>query len=195
MTTSRRRILQVGIGGSVLLAAGAVGLALQPGATNTPPSDLRVLDAKTWSILNAVAETMAPASGPSATTLDIASRVDRHLDRMHPADAQEVVLALGLLENGLVGLFFGGGFRPFTQSSQAQRTAVLEGWRDSRVATLRTAFKAIRGLVVTSYYSHEETYSLCGYPGPPDFGQQHAPAIQPRQTVSMPSPDAEEVPG
>ena len=195
MSTSRRRLLQVGIGGSILLAAGAVGVALQPGSTASPAEPLRVLDAKTWTIVAAVAETMAAPSGPSADTLGIASRVDKQLDRMHPADAAEVVQALQLLENGLVGLIFGGGFRPFTQSSVAQRTAVLEGWRNSSVATLRTAFKAIRGLVVTAYYSHPDTYSLCGYPGPPDFGQQHAPAIQPAQVVATPVPETEEVPG
>ena len=194
MTTSRRRVLQVGIGGSILLAAGAVGLALQPGGTASPPDTLVVLDAKTWTILAAAAETMVPPTGPPADSLDIATRVDQHLARMHPADAAEVVQALGLLENGLVGLFFGGGFRPFTQSTVAERTAVLDGWRFSRVATLRTAFKAIRGLVVTSYYSHPLAYTTAGYPGPPDYGQQDAPAIQAPQTGSVPA-STEEVPG
>ena len=194
MATSRRRLLQVGVGGSVLLAAGALGLALQPGSTATPPGDLAVLDPKTWSIVAAVAETMAPPTGPTAAALDIATRVDRQLARMHPADAAEVVQALALLENGLVGMVFGGGFRPFTQSTTGERSAVLAGWRESRVATLRTAYKAIRGLVVTAYYSHPGSYVASGYPGPPDFGQAHAPAIQPRQQSAIPA-DLEEEPG
>jgi hypothetical protein len=194
MTTSRRRVLQVGVGGSVLLAVGAVGLALQPGTTTKAPDTLEVLDAKSWTILAAVAETLVPPSGPTADSLGIATRVDQQLARMHPADAAEVVQALGLLENGLVGMFFGGGFRPFTQSTPAQRTAVLDGWRFSRVATLRTAFKAIRGLVITSYYSHPLAYSTSGYPGPPDYGQSTAPAIQAPQ-VQAATAGAEEVPG
>ncbi len=190
MTTTRRRLLQVGIGGSVLLAAGAVGLALQPGATQAPPGELVALDAKTWSIVAAVAETLLPADAPAS--IDVASRVDAQLGRMHPADVAEFKQLLGLLENGLVGLFFGGGFRPFTQSTRAQRAAVLAGWRGSDIMLLRTAFKAVRGLVITSFYSHPAAYSFAGYPGPPAFGQEHAPAIQERQVPPTPKPDPTE---
>jgi len=196
MATTRRRVLQLGLGGGMLLAAGTLGLALQPGLTREPPAELAVLDAKTWTVLAAVAETLCPASGPSTDALDVATRVDTQLGRMHPADAAEVVLGLTLLENGLVGLFFGGGFRPFTQSTPVQRAKVLEGWRASSVPDLVKAYKAIRGLVVTAFYSHPAAYVASGYPGPPNFGQGGAPAIQAKQ-VPSPTPDAEtdEVPG
>lgn len=198
MSQTRRRLLQLGLGGGALLSLGALGLALQPGSSEAPPAALEVLDARTWTILAAVADTLAPPSGPSPRALQVAVRVDRQLGRMHPADAAEVIQAVQLLENGLVGLFFGGGVRPFTESTPAQRAAVLEGWRTSSLPLLRTAFRAIRGLVVTAYYSHPEAYVAAGYPGPPDFGQASAPALQSAQVpppVEPPAADTEEVPG
>jgi hypothetical protein len=169
------------------LVAGTLGLALQPGIILAPPDTLEVLDAQTWTVLAAVAETLCPPSGPSADALDVASRVDRQLGRMHPADAAEVVLVLQLIENSLVGLFFGGGLQPFTKISPDQRKIVLARWQASAVPDLAKGFKAVRGLVVTAYYSHPAAYVASGYPGPPDFGQGAAPAIQARQRG--PSPD------
>ena len=200
MAPSRRRLLQWGLGTGVLLTAGTLGLVLQPGELLDPPDHLDVLDAQTWTVLAAVAETLCPPSGPSADAIDVATRVDQQLGRMHPADAAEVVLVLKLIESSVVGLFFGGGLRPFTKSTPEQRATVLARWQTSSVPDLAKGFKAVRGLVVTAYYSHPAAYIASGYPGPPNFGQGTAPAIQVRQhrppPITAPADRPEdEVPG
>jgi hypothetical protein len=179
-------LIRWGVGSGALLVAGTLGLALQPGIILDPPDTLEVLDAQTWTVLAAVAEALCPPSGPSADALDVASRVDRQLGRMHPADAAEVVLVLQLIENSLVGLFFGGGLQPFTKISPDQRKIVLARWQASAVPDLAKGFKAVRGLVVTAYYSHPAAYVASGYAGPPDFGQGAASAIQAMQRGSTP---------
>lgn len=197
MAPSRRLFLKAGLAGGALLTVGGVGLALQPGVLGPVPALLQVLDATTWSVTAAVARRMCPATGPAADAIDVASRVDAQLAKMHPGDAAEVVQGLILLENGLAGVILGGGPRAFTASSPAAQDARLRAWQTSSLAVLRKAYKAIRGLVVTAYFSHPETYAFTGYPGPPDFGQSRAPAIQ---LAQLPEPAAEpppveEVPG
>lgn len=189
MAASRRLFLKAGLAGGALLTVGGVGLGLQPGVLGPVPASLQVLDATTWSVTAAVARRMCLGGGPSPDVLDVASRVDAQLSVMHPSDAAEVVQGLMLLENGLAGLVLGGGRRPFTGSSEAAQTARLRAWQQSPLAVLRKAYKAIRGLVVTAYYSHPGTYTFTGYPGPPDFGQASAPAIQVAQVRVPPTED------
>ncbi|MCB9778757.1 MAG: hypothetical protein H6742_09360 [Alphaproteobacteria bacterium] len=178
-TTSRRSVLKVGLLGSAMLAAGGVGLGLWPGAHQTPPGWLQALTPASWSVAGAVARRMCPASRtglPSADTVDVATRMDAVLGRMHPADAAEVHQALLLLENALAGLLLDGRPVPFTRADGPTQDAALAAWRDSRLPLRRKAYKAVRNLVMSSYWSHPDTYAGAGYPGPPDFGQARAPA-------------------
>ena len=202
MAASRRLFLKAGLAGGALLTMGGVGLGLQPGVVGPAPASLQVLDATGWSVIAAVARCMCPSDGPSPDTLDVASRVDAQLAVMHPGDAAEVVQGLMLLENGLAGLLLGGGSRPFTSSSAQAQTERLRAWQNSTLAVLRKAYKAIRGLVVTAYFSHPATFTFTGYPGPPDYGQSKAPAIQVAQVRASAAPDSsgstvadDEVPG
>lgn len=203
-TPSRRRLLQVGLAGGALLAVGGASLALWPGTTTTPPGPLKVLDAKSYGVLAVFADTVLPGSNtaPSATELDVASRVDDTLSRLHPADAAELKQVLGLLENALTGIILAGRPVPFTKASGAQRAATLSAWQTSRLPLLRTAYKALRNLCAAAYYSHPGAYASTGYGGPPDFGQASAPALQvPQNTVPekveapTDAPPSQEVPG
>jgi len=198
MAPSRRLFLKTGLAGGALLAVGGVGLALQSTVLGPVPGFLQVLDAATWSVVAAVARCMCPQDGPSADSLDIATRVDAQLGVMHEADAVEVIQGLYLLENGMAGLILGGGHRTFTASDSAAQAARLRAWQHSSVAVVRKAYKAIRGLVITAYFSHPESYAFTGYPGPPNFGQATAPAIQVAQVTETPDspevPDSPEIP-
>lgn len=171
MATSRRTLLTAGIGGAALLAAGAVGLALRPGAAVSPPDLLHALTPQQYGILQAVAARICPGGPgiPTAAEIGVAARVDAQLATMHPQDVAELGQGLLLIENALVGLLLDARPTPFTRLGPAEQDAALEAFRTSRIPIRRSVFKALRGLVAASYWSDPRMYPTVGYPGPPDY--------------------------
>ena len=88
---------------------------------------------------------------------------------LYVADRDEGLILVG------AGSLLDGRTRPFTQLDAAGQDATLDGWRRSRISVRRTAFQALHGLCMGSYYASPETYAAVGYPGPPDFGQTRTP--------------------
>lgn len=171
--TTRRRLLQVGIGGAILLATGGLVMTLwRPGGGRTPPTTLQALDGNSWLVLAAVAARVTPgeAGFPSADTIDVASRVDALLARMHPATVAEIRQLLGLLENPIGGLLLDGRIGSFTGAPNDEQDTILRGWRDSDVAVKRAGYKALAGLCASAYYADPRVYPHIGYPGPPNYG-------------------------
>ncbi len=171
MEPSRRRLLQVGAGGALVLALGGVGLALQPTVMRAPQGPLQVLTERDYSILAAIAEGILPPHDglPSTDEVDVAGKIDALLATKHPGDAAEFKQGLMLLENGLPGLFLDGRPRPLSTYSIAQRTRILDRWRTSRIPLRRKVFRAVYGLVGASYWGDARTHAFIGYPGPPDW--------------------------
>lgn len=165
-------MIRYGLGGAIALAAGGVGLSLQRTAPREPGRPLRALDARTFSILAAVADRVAPAREgfPAASDLQVAEKVDELLATVDPAVVDEVTQVLHLLENGLAGLVFDGRPRAFTALDPAAQDRALAAWQGSRLHLRRTAYKALHGLCAAAYYASPEIYPAVGYPGPPDFG-------------------------
>jgi len=172
MPLSRRTVIRYGLGGAVALAAGGVGLSLQRTAPRAPSRPLRALDERTFSILAAVADRVAPsrAGFPAASELQVAEKVDELLASVHPAVVEEITQVLHLLENGLAGLVFDGRPRAFTALDPGAQDQALDAWKRSRLGLRRTAYKALRGLCAAAYYASPAIYPAVGYPGPPDFG-------------------------
>ena len=169
---SRRAVLKFGVAGAVALAMGGVGLGLRGTSMRVPPPSLKVLDARQYSILAAIAETLCPGEAglPDANTLQVALKVDHLLDRLNPADAQEFCQAIALIENALTGLVFEGRFTTLSASAPSTRLRALEGWRTSRLTLRRKAYTAVSGMCVGAYWSDPRVYAFVGYPGPPPLG-------------------------
>jgi hypothetical protein len=169
---SRRDVLKYGVIGALVVAAGGAGLALRPTRAAIPAEALRVLDADEFSVLYAIAETCCPKNGafPAASELHVAEKIDLLLSRCEDGTVSDIKKLLALVENALPGLVLDGRFSTFTASSPETRTAILEGWRTSRIGFRRTVFKALTGLVGATYYAQPEIWGAVGYPGPPNFG-------------------------
>jgi long-chain-alcohol oxidase len=163
---NRRRFVFGGLAALGAVGVGAATLQLQPSADRAPREALRVLSARQFAAIAAIAETVMPAAAglPSPWDLRVPEKVDALLDRMHPAAAAEVGLVLDLFESPLVGLVFGGRPRPFSQLDVAARERVLAAWRDSRFQTRRVAWKAVLGLVKGAYWSDPGVDAFVGYP-------------------------------
>ena len=178
MVPSRRAVLRTGLFGTALLLVGGAGLGLSSSTVRTPPPGLKVLSARSWTVLDAISDVMCPGGEgrPTAGELGVAALVDAQLSTMHPADAADFNRVLLLLDNALVGLIFDGRPRHFADAPSDVRAQILASWRDSRLLVRRQAYKALRGLVMATYWAQPGTYGWSGYPGPPDFGQSRAPA-------------------
>jgi hypothetical protein len=171
MAITRRTILKYGLGGATLLAAGGIGLGLQPTVLRAPSKPLKALDETEYSILAAVADRVCPHQDgqPTATDLDIAGQVDHLLSTLDPGTSTELRSVLRLLENAVPGILFDGRISTFTASSAETQDATLRSWQHSRILLRRSAYKAIRNLCAASYYSDPRTYPFAGYPGPPQL--------------------------
>ena len=168
---SRRTWIRRGLlGGAVLALGGATVLAGERGKRVPPQAPLKALDPESYSVLSAVAERMVPpAPGfPRPRAIHVVEHVDTVVSRLEDADQRDLTRVLHLLENALPGLLLDGRLVPFTRLDPARQDRVLLGWRDSRLALRRSAYKVIRSLVLAAYYATPATYAAVGYPGPPD---------------------------
>jgi hypothetical protein len=147
-------------------------LALRSTAMRTPTTPLKALTDRQYSILYAVAERLCPgdpAGLPSASELGVAEKVDLHLYRSHPGVAKEFGILLLLIENALVEMISEGVTTTFTNSTSAVQDQILDGWKGSGVTFQRTAYRALLGLCMATYWSDPRTHAWLGYPGPPPF--------------------------
>jgi hypothetical protein len=101
--------------------------------------------------------------------LGVAERVDEVLWACHPGVAHELSQGLRVLESAFTGFLFEGRTVPFTACSPEQQDAILDAWRRSGLPLRRTVYKAIRGLVVSAYWSSPGVYAYLEYPGPPAY--------------------------
>jgi hypothetical protein len=169
MALSRRSFLGLGLVGAGLLALGGVGL--RPTVLRAATKPLRALDERTFSVLAAFAERVAPGGGafPAASGVQVAEKVDALLATCAPGMVAEIKQALLLFDNALAGLLLDQRPSTFTACDPATQDAILESWKSSRLDLRRRVYKALRGLCAGAYYGSPEVYAAIGYPGPPDY--------------------------
>lgn len=56
---------------------------------------------------------------------------------------------------------------PWAQASEAEISAFLQGWRDSRIGLLQSGYQALHDLVLGVWYADPSAWAAIGYPGPP----------------------------
>jgi hypothetical protein len=164
---SRRSLLKRGLFGTALLSLGGAGaLAARGGLTlPLPPGGLQVLGPREYATLQAFARRAFPGrpGWPSADEARVALAADGVLAASDPSIAAEVKQLLGLFDNALAGLLFGGRLTPFSLLPPEAQDAVLREWQDSRLAIRRTGFWALRTLVHACYYGTPEAMAATGY--------------------------------
>lgn len=186
---NRRRFLKRGLFGGALLTLGGAGyLALRSGHdtgddTVRPTAPLHAIDEKVFPVLVALAGRMVHAE--KHDPLALAHAVDFTIAFQSPEAVSDLNMALGLLENGLFGLFTRGSPTPFTKLSPDAQDRALAGWRDSRLVLLRGAFTALKRLCLGAHYASLSSAREIGYPGP-FFEKPAAPPIVADQALSPP---------
>jgi hypothetical protein len=141
---------------------------------HAPRRALRVLDAREFAVLAAVAARTVGA--PGADPVEIAHAVDTTLTYTAPEAQSDMKQLLALFENALAGLLFDGRMRPFTQLGPEAQDAVLAAWRDSSVGVRRQGYVTLRKLTQAAHYAQPSCWASVGYNGPPQISAPSAPS-------------------
>lgn len=173
MTLSRRHLIQRGLAGGLLLAAGGVGLTLQRSVLRQPSGPLLALTELEFSVLSFAADRITPGTDtvPSASGLGVPELIDTLLARMHPVELADFKKVLNTLENAAIGLLLDARPVPFTSAAPETQSRALASWRDSSLTLRRTGYRALHKVCTSAYWGMPETFPLSGYPGPPNFSR------------------------
>lgn len=168
---TRRRVLTWGLLGSALL--GLAGLVGQRTQAQQPSRALRALSVSEYATILAIADCLCPGGDglPPASAVGVGERVDDFMALADPWSLSDVKRLLALFESAWGGLLLEGRPTLFSEQSAEARVATLESWRHSPLRFKRSAYVALRGLIMTRYWSIPAIYRATGYPGPPDFGR------------------------
>ena len=174
MLFSRRQFLTAGLAAGAALAA--VRLVHGPfgeGNAAAPAAGFAFLGNDEHVILGAIAPVVLagalPAAGAERTAaLDRTVRaVDAAIAGFLPAVQEEVHELFALLAFAPARRFLAGVSRPWAEADPVSVAAFLEGWRNSRFALLRSAYSALRQLILAAWYGQTEAWGAIGYGGPP----------------------------
>ena len=157
------RMLQT-LGAAVCLSATAGILARA--ATPDSQSDLYVLTADEYAILDALGDALIPPGGAfqlGARDLDLARRIDSHLPVMAPAVVIGFRGALAFIDSKAPPL--AAKAAPFSVLSREDRHAVLAAMlSDGGLA--RGILFATKYVCMVHFYSADATWKFTGYDGP-----------------------------
>ena len=157
MKLTRRRFLQVGAAGAVVLVAARLLERPEPAA--------RIVAAVAPVILaGALPE---EAGERDAAVGRVASAVEAAIAGLAPAAREEVEQLFAVLRFAPARLATTGLWQPIERASPAQIAGFLERWRGSRFDLLRAGYQGLTQLVQAGWYDDQRAWATVGYPGPP----------------------------
>lgn len=164
---SRRRLLQLGLGASVLVAlGGAAAWSWRPGWR-----DGRLTDSGR-AVFRAVARAVLEGSLPAEGAAQDAA-LDAHLDRLGAtiagfpqATRNEVAQLLGILSVAPGRRWLSGLAVDWPEASTIAVDQALRSMRQSDHPLRQQAYHALRDLTNAAFYAHPGHWPLMGYPGP-----------------------------
>ena len=168
----RRDLLATGVAGGTALALGGLGQGAAQAQVVPPVS---ALDAASLAIVrvwvpvvlgNSALPTEATAR-TAAITL-VAQRTGEIVSNYPPLNQAGIVGLFNTLKGG--PQIFNPGFPATWEAMPAAALgALLEGLRVSQVASQRSIFSALMGLIPNAHYSNPNNWPAINYPGPPRF--------------------------
>ncbi|MCC6766018.1 MAG: hypothetical protein IT293_15280 [Deltaproteobacteria bacterium] len=158
---TRRRLLQTGFGGALLLAFGSV---LPSGCTRYSPveSALRFLTRKEYAVVTQAAVRILGL--PDEERERLGGFIDGLLADLPPTSQGQARLMLRVVEHGTH--LFDLKPRRFTRLSPADQDAYLRGWMESTLGARRVIFRALKTLAALGYYAQTQSFAEIGYDGP-----------------------------
>jgi hypothetical protein len=164
VSVSRRRLFQLGLGGSAVLAAGG-GLRWFALGYSVPAGERVIsLGTKELAIARALVETLLPADGelPSGVSVGVHLRFDEEAWAASQAFRDDLFAALGVLEHCPPRF---GRWARFTGLDVRAREDVFRAMIASEHDVLAKVAFALKQMVHAFYYAREETWAETGYDG------------------------------
>ena len=171
---TRRQFIKAGIvGGAALAAAGlfysrglkeAPGSAVSPGLTFEERTIIAAL-------VPAVLAGALPAAGEarSRAIVQTVDGVGVAIAGLSAAAQKELAELFTLLNIAPARVLLARLWPRWEEASPAEIAAFLQGWRESRLELLRSAYAALHDLVLGAWYGNPDTWEGIGYPGPPEM--------------------------
>lgn len=158
---TRRRLLQTGFGGALLLAFGAV---LPSGCARYSPVErsLRFLTRKEYAVVTQAAVRILGL--PDEERESLGGFIDGLLANLPPTSQSQARLMLRVVEHGTH--LFDLKPRRFTRLTPAEQDAYLRGWMESTLGARRVIFRALKTLAALGYYAQSASFAAIGYDGP-----------------------------
>ncbi|HEX5871089.1 MAG TPA: GMC family oxidoreductase N-terminal domain-containing protein, partial [Longimicrobium sp.] len=103
---------------------------------------------------------------PDPSAVRLARAVEVRLGRLDPNQGKDVAGLLWMMGTPAAGLLNAWVPRGFADLSADRQDAWLRRWETSRVPIFRTAFQALRRLVLSTHYADPSTHAAIGYRGP-----------------------------
>jgi hypothetical protein len=158
---TRRRFLQTGLGGALLLAFGSV-LPTGCARYSATEHELKFLTRKEYAVVTAAAVRILGLADEARE--DIGGFIDGLLADLPPTSQSQARLMLRVVEHGTH--LFDLKPRRFTRLSAAEQDAYLRGWMESTLGARRIIFRALKTLAALGYYAQTSSFAAVGYDGP-----------------------------
>ncbi|MCG4452605.1 twin-arginine translocation pathway signal protein [Pseudomonas sp. MMS21-TM103] len=170
---SRRNLLQVGLLGSAFLATAGLTASLSGCSASTPKAGFSVIRESDLPFLTTLIPVMlegavAPAMMPQAVSGTLES-LDYSLNHLSPELLKLTVQLFDVLAMPLTRGPLTGVWGSWQKASASEVRAFLERWQHSSIGLLQMGHASLLQLVMMSWYSRAESWSHCGYPGPPSI--------------------------
>ena len=165
MRPSRRAFLTTGVLGAAALAT-AGWLRLRSPHGRAFPADARtVLEALIPAFLAGALPQQPPARLEAIAVT--ATNVESAIAGLPPAAQDELAQLFALLAFAPARIAMGGPASGWRDARDADVDAMLERWRGSRIALLRSAYDGLHQLILAAWYGNPRAWAAIGYPGPP----------------------------
>ncbi len=189
---SRRRLLQCGLAGSLLLLASGWAPRGARGARGTgnagdamaavdADGEFATFNAHHRRILGAVAPVILsealPPPGPerAAAVTEVLRGCDAYFSRMSLPVQAEGHQALDLLDIALARLLLGGMWAGWEEAPPRSIAGFLDDLRTSRVGLKRSIYQFLHDMCLVGWYGNPRSWAVIGYPGPPEVPRPDAP--------------------
>jgi Gluconate 2-dehydrogenase subunit 3 len=165
---TRRQVL-AGIGGSLLVASGAIAIVRTRGYDVPKEVTARLKTLSPWQyvVLSAVARRIAATDAedaPSADDVGVTDFLDGYLANMPDALRRDFLRLLAFVEH--VAPLGSKMTSRFTRLSGADQDRVLAWMESNSEGMLRGGFDALKSCVFMGYYRDPRTWKIIGYAGP-----------------------------
>lgn len=157
-----------------LLGAGVLVFAqfLPLGCSRTPPSlemyeEMEFFKSEEAYLLSHIAGRIIPLTDNDQSDLhDVIVRLDRYFIEAYPEDQKQFSRLLTVFNNPIFVFLFSGSFTSFDRMPDVQKDAYLRGWMTSIWKFRRTAFQALKRLIMSMHYTRDESWIEIGFGGP-----------------------------